>query len=89
MGAEIVLLGRPLALDRPDSGPSPEESCFERERKRIMSAALNELAPTLRTVMELRELRHLSTQETAGVLALSVGTVKACYPAGGGKLRGM
>jgi RNA polymerase sigma-70 factor (ECF subfamily) len=78
-----------LALDPPDSGLNPEESCLQLERKRIVVAAINKLTPTLRTAMELRELRELSTQETAGILGLSVGTVKARLFHGRGKLRAM
>jgi RNA polymerase sigma-70 factor, ECF subfamily len=66
-----------LPLDFPDSGPSPEDSCLEQERKRILSAAMNELRPGIRQVIELRELGELSTEETARVMGLSVGAVKA------------
>jgi RNA polymerase sigma-70 factor (ECF subfamily) len=78
-----------LALDPPDSGLNPEESCLQLERKRIVVAAIHKLTPTRRTAMELRELRELSTQETAGILGLSVGTVKARLFHGRGKLRAM
>jgi RNA polymerase sigma-70 factor, ECF subfamily len=77
------------ALDPPDSGLNPEETCLLLERKRIVVAAINKLTPTLRTAMKLRELHDLSTQETAGILGLSVGTVKARVFHGRGKLRAM
>jgi RNA polymerase sigma-70 factor (ECF subfamily) len=78
-----------LALDPPDSGLNPEETCLQLARKRIVVAAINKLTPTLRTAMKLRALRDLSTQETAGILGLSVGTVKARLFHGRGKLRAM
>jgi len=78
-----------LALDPPDSGLNPEETCLQLERKRIVVAAINKLTPTLRTAMKLRELHDFSTQETAGILGLSVGTVKARLFHGRGKLRAM
>src|SRR5260370_20830620 len=66
-----------LPMDFPDSGPNPEDSCLQREQERILSAAVNELTPGMREAIELREFGELSTGETAQVMGLSVGTVKA------------
>jgi RNA polymerase sigma-70 factor (ECF subfamily) len=76
-----------LPLDFPDSGPSPEDSCLRREQTRILSAAVNELTPGMREAIELRELGELSTGETAQVMGLSVGAVKARVFHGRRKLR--
>jgi len=76
-----------LPLDFPDSGPNPEDSCLQREQERILSAAVNELTPGMREVIELRELGELSTGETAQVMGLSVGAVKARVFHGRRKLR--
>jgi RNA polymerase sigma-70 factor (ECF subfamily) len=76
-----------LPLDVPDSGPNPEDSCLLREQKRILSAAVNELTPGMRKAIELRELGELSTGETAQVMGLSVGAVKARVFHGRRKLR--
>ena len=65
-----------VPLDFPDLGPNPEDYCFQRERERILSAAMNELTPAMRTAVELRELRELSTEETAHVMGVSVEAVK-------------
>ena len=65
-----------LRLDFPDLGPNPEDICLQRERERILSAAMNELTPAMRTAVELRELRELSTEETAHVMGVSVEAVK-------------
>jgi RNA polymerase sigma-70 factor (ECF subfamily) len=89
LGKQDVASETALALDPPDSGLNPEETCLQLERKRIVVAAINKLTPTLRTAMKLRELHDLSTQETAGILGLSVGTVKARLFHGRGKLRAM
>jgi RNA polymerase sigma-70 factor (ECF subfamily) len=78
-----------LSLDFPDSGPSPEVSYLQRERERILSAAINELTPGLRTAIELRELGELSTEETALVMGLSVQAVKGRVFHGRRKLREM
>ena len=66
-----------LPLDFKDSGPSPEESCLQRERERILFAAMNDLTPGIRTAIQLRELDELSTEETARAMGLSTGAVKA------------
>jgi len=76
-----------LLLDIPDSGPNPEDSCLQREQERILSAAVRELTPGMRKAIELRELGELSTRETARVMGLSVGAVKARVFHGRRKLR--
>jgi RNA polymerase sigma-70 factor (ECF subfamily) len=73
--------------DIPDSGPNPEDSCLRREQERILSAAVNDLTPGMRKAIELRELGELSTGETAQVMGLSVGAVKARVFHGRKKLR--
>jgi len=79
--------GAALPLDFPDSGPNPEDNCLQREQERILSAAVNELKPGMRKAIELRELGELSTGETAEVMGLSVGAVKARVFHGRRKLR--
>ena len=76
-----------LPLDMPDMGPSPEDSCLQREQERILSAAMNELTPGMRKAIQLRELEERSTEETAKVMGLSVGAVKARVFHGRRKLR--
>ena len=76
-----------VPLDIPDSGPSPEDSCLQREQERILSAAVSQLTPGMRKAIELRELRELSTGETAQVMGLSVAAVKARVFHGRRKLR--
>ena len=76
-----------FALDPPDPGPSPEDRYSQRERKQILSRAMNELNPAIRTAIELRHLGELSTGDTAGILRVSVGAVKARLFHGRKKLR--
>ena len=76
-----------LPLDIPDAGPNPEDSYLQREQERILSAAVDELTPGMRKAIELRELGELSTGETAQVMGLSVGAVKARVFHGRRKLR--
>jgi RNA polymerase sigma-70 factor (ECF subfamily) len=76
-----------LPLDIPDGAPNPEDSCLQREQERIVSAAVNELTPGMRKAIVLRDLGELSTGETARVMGLSVGAVKARVFHGRRKLR--
>jgi RNA polymerase sigma-70 factor (ECF subfamily) len=76
-----------FAPEIPDSAPGPEHGYSQRERKRILSTAMNQLTPGMRTAIELRELGELSTEETARVMGLSVGAVKSRVFHGRRKLR--
>jgi RNA polymerase sigma-70 factor, ECF subfamily len=76
-----------LPLDVPDAGPSPEDSCLQREQALVLFAAVRELTPGMRKAIELRELGELSTGETAQVMGLTVGAVKARIFHGRRKLR--
>jgi RNA polymerase sigma-70 factor (ECF subfamily) len=76
-----------LLLDAPDPGPSPEDRYSQREWKQILSRAMSELSPAIRTAIELRDLAELSTGETAGVMRVSVAAVKARLFHGRRKLR--
>ena len=69
--------GSPAILEKPDSNPNPESRYSQREEVRILSKAVGNLRPKLRTTIVLRELRELSTSETARRMGLSVTTVKA------------
>ena len=79
--------GRPAILEKPDSNPNPESRCSQREEVRILSKAGRNLRPRLRTTIVLRELRELSTSETACCMGLSVAAVKARIFHGKRKLR--
>ena len=69
--------GSPESLEIPDSNADPETRCSQREEARILSKAVRNLRPTLRTAITLSELRELSRSETARRLGLSVPAVKA------------
>ena len=76
-----------FALEIPDSGQSPEDNYSQRERQRILSAALNELPHRTRRAIQLRELDERSTKETARIMGISVNAVKARVFHGRRKLR--
>jgi len=69
--------GSPAILEKPDSNADPETHYSQREEVRMLSNAVRNLRPGLRTTIVLREFRELSTSETARRMGLSVGTVKA------------
>jgi RNA polymerase sigma-70 factor, ECF subfamily len=73
--------------DVEDQGPNPEQLYTEKERHRMLVEAINALDPGLRRAMELRELDERSTSETAGMLGVPVGTLKAQLFRGRRKLR--
>ena len=79
--------GSPASLEIPDSNGNPETRCSQREEVRILSKAVRNLRPRLRTTIVLRELRELSTSETACCMGLSVAAVKARIFRGKRKLR--
>ncbi len=57
--------------------PDPEENCSLRERKRIVKSAISGLRPRARNVVELIHLQEHSIRETAQILGISTGAVKA------------
>jgi RNA polymerase sigma-70 factor (ECF subfamily) len=65
-----------VRLDIRDLRPDPEITFLQGERRRILSAAINRLAPGIRKAIELRELGELSIEEAARVMGLSVAAVK-------------
>lgn len=69
--------GSPASLEIPDSNANPETRCSQREEERILSKAVRNLRPALRTAIALSELHELSRSETARRLGLSVPAVKA------------
>jgi RNA polymerase sigma-70 factor, ECF subfamily len=77
IGDSTTMDERVVPLDVPDSDPSPEDSFLQEEQKRILSAAVKQLHPRTRKAIELRELGELSTEETARILGVSIGAVKA------------
>ena len=70
-----------------DASPNPEASCLQREEVKILSAAMGQLSPGMRTVLEFRDLRELSVRETARRLGLSASAVKGRLFHGRKKLR--
>ena len=74
-------------MEAEDQGPNPEQLYAQQEQQRILSEAMNELTPGMRKAIELRELGEQSTEETARIMGISVGAVKARVFHGRRKLR--
>jgi RNA polymerase sigma-70 factor (ECF subfamily) len=70
-----------------DRAPSPEDKCQESELHRHLMEFVEELSPPLRKTFELRDLHDLTTRETAQILGVPVGTVKAQISRARTKLR--
>ena len=60
-----------------DWKPNPEQQFAQAELEQILQGAVNSLPPSFRTVFYLRDVEGLSTEETAEVLDLTEGAVKA------------
>ena len=60
-----------------DWKPNPEQQFAQSELEQILQTAVGTLSPGFRTVFYLRDVEGLSTEETAELLDLSVGAVKA------------
>jgi RNA polymerase sigma-70 factor (ECF subfamily) len=67
----------PLSEQMPHEGPSPEDECRRSEMNRYLTRAATRLTPALRTTLQLRVVDGLSIRETAQVLGVARGTVKA------------
>ena len=59
-----------------DKGPTPEEALAAKELRAVVTQAISRLRKSLRTVVLLRELRGLTSAETAQRLGLSAAAVK-------------
>jgi len=66
-----------FALEIKDPAITPEEQYGQKEIHNVLSGAINELRPILKTVVNLSEIGELSTRKTADTLGVRVGTIKA------------
>jgi RNA polymerase sigma-70 factor, ECF subfamily len=67
----------PLESTVSDAWRGPEEAYREREIAETLARATSRLSPTLRTTFQLRDIEGLSIRETAELLGVPTGTVKA------------
>lgn len=69
--------GEVMPRDFADWRPNPEQVLAQTELERILQEAVRTLPPNFRTVFLLRDVEELSTEETAQLLNLTAGAVKA------------
>ena len=67
----------PLADMLPDRRPDPEQNYAQKERHEMLARGMKELPRRLRSVLELRDIQGLSTQEAARRLGIPQGTLKS------------
>jgi len=70
-----------------DRRPGPEEVYRKREIAETLADATSRLSPALRTTFRLREIDGLSVRETADLLGVPTGTVKARLARARAKIR--
>lgn len=58
-----------------DAAFDPSDSISRKERRELVQAAIRKLDPTFRAVVVLRMIEGYSTEETAGILGIPLGTV--------------
>jgi RNA polymerase sigma-70 factor (ECF subfamily) len=59
-----------------DQAANPEQRYSQHEVQRILAATINDLEPSHRSVLQLRDVEGLSTQQTAQALDLTPSAVK-------------
>jgi RNA polymerase sigma-70 factor (ECF subfamily) len=69
--------GSILPFEVTDWAPNPEQLYWASELRKILLKALTEMRPILRIVFVIRDIEGLSIDQTAEVLSLSQGAVKA------------
>jgi RNA polymerase sigma-70 factor (ECF subfamily) len=66
-----------VGFEFPDSCPSPEQIYSQQEAERMLSFAIRQLPPGVRTAIKLCYLDERSLKESAQVMGLSVAAVKS------------
>ena len=75
-GEEVSLDGSARQLEISDSSAQPDRETLRQEVRDRLHGAICELPPMYRSVILLRDVEELSTEETAEVLDLSLDVVK-------------
>lgn len=70
-----------------DQSPDPEESCWRREHKQLLTRAIDRLGPKVRRTILLLDIEERSVKETAQILGISTSAVKARVFQGRRRLR--
>lgn len=73
----LVKLGAPELAELPSSAPLPDVQMEKGQTKAIVARGLDKLPPEFREVLELRDLRELSGEETAERLGITLAAQKS------------
>jgi len=74
---DAVEVAQPAAGPAPEPPPAPPDAVLERERSRLLRAAVEKLPPQMRRCLMLRVYQDLKYREIAEAMHLSIETVKA------------
>lgn len=75
---EVTETGAPRArLHLVERRPNPEQEYLSKEGRLLLQKGLSKLGPLYLEILHLRSVQELSAKETARILELPVGTVKA------------
>lgn len=77
---------QPPRVHLAESRPNPEQELSAKEARTLLDDAVQQLGPTYIEVVRMRDVQELSARETAQILGLPVGTVKARLHRGRTKL---
>ena len=69
--------GEEQTLSVPDPAPSPEEQTELKLTREALAAAMAQLLPEHRAVLQLRVVNEMSYEQIADVLDIQIGTVKS------------
>lgn len=59
-----------------DQSPNPEECCWRRGRRDLLTNAINRLSPVVGRTIVLRDIEERSAEETAKILGTTISAVK-------------
>jgi RNA polymerase sigma-70 factor (ECF subfamily) len=65
-----------IPIDIKDQAPNPEQRYSQHEVQRILATTINDLEPSYRAVLQLRDVEGFSTKQTAQALDLTSAAVK-------------
>jgi RNA polymerase sigma-70 factor, ECF subfamily len=74
---EVTDIGEARASHLVETSMNPEQEYLSKEGRVLLAKGLKKLGPIYTDVLHLRDVQELSAKETARILQLPVGTVKA------------
>ena len=76
-GVSLEGLQEETGYQEVDRGKGPYQQLEDKERMRLLHAAIRQLKEEYRQLIVLRDMQHFSYEEIADMLNLSLGTVKS------------